>query len=268
MEVSLEADFLGFVGYFSCRGVDFMRKLINLGLFGLVLSCSSADFMPVEEIGVLEQPIFMPNGFGIEEGDHSRCDSDWSGGRCYVPDNRGAKVYVNPFGCPNWFVQRMNNAVIDMNNLVSPYGWSIQLAGINDVWTYQIYCDSSALAPAAYSDHTGGMDCHDSSRGELCQTRAGFIAVRPNYIESKGVFQSGTDFQRRMYVANVVRHELGHLVLGFGHLPGTQGGNKLMAKGFPDDLQSNVWNSLLGPDADEQYMLDCYTPGSGRNDSC
>jgi hypothetical protein len=213
------------------------------------LACGATDegqYTTVEPIGSLEQPIFMPNGFGIEAGDHSRCDSDWSGGTCYVPDNRGAKVYVNPFNCPNWFVQRMNNAVIDMNNLVSPYGWSITLVGINDPFTYQISCDSSDSsdsAPAAYSDHTGSMDCHDSSRGELCQTRAGFIVVRPNYIESKGVFQAATDFQRRMYVANIVRHELGHLVLGFGHLPGTQGGNKLMAKGFPDDLQSNVWNT-------------------------
>lgn len=249
-----------------CSSIPMTYRLLTL-LSAVGLSCASAG--EELQIGTSRQAIFMPDGYGIEAGDHTRCDTEWSGGRCYVPDNRGAKVYVNPAGCPNWYVQRMQNAVIDMNTLVQPYGWSIQLVGINDPWTYQIYCNmGTSVNPAAFSDHTGSMDCHDSSRGELCQTRAGYIEVRPLYAESKGVFQAASDFQRRMWMANILRHELGHLVLGFGHLPGTQQGTKLMAKGYPDDLQSDVWNSLLGPDADEQFMLDCYTPGSGRSNSC
>ncbi len=243
-----------------------MNKCLGLVVLGS-LSCGVSDQVQTN-LGTLSSPVYIPSQMGMEKGDGSRCDSSWSGGVCYVPDSKTVKFYVDGQNCPVWYKQRIQNAVIDMNTLSSPYGWSTQLVGINEPWNFTIYCETESTRPTARTWFNDNFDCHDTDLGDLCQTRTGYIAVRPNYAESKGVFKAATTQQRIYWMANSMRHEVGHAAFNFGHLPGTQQGTKLMAKGYPDDLDSPVWNSFLTPDQDEQHALDCYTPGSSGSSSC
>lgn len=232
-------------------------------LFGILAACGGE---PTESLGTLEQPIYLPTDYGMEDGGKNyKCDGDWDGDVCLVPNDKDLTFFIDGYNCPNWYKQRMQNAVIDVNTMISPLGWRTRIVGINDPWDFVMFCETESTGPEAHSWFRNGMDCHDTTRGELCQTKGGYIALRPNYIESKPIFQNATLLQRIRKVANDLRHEIGHM-LGLGHHRTQRQGKLLMDNGFPDDLSSDAWNKFLGFTQEELRDLECYNPDKGGSD--
>jgi hypothetical protein len=253
-----------------------MKKPSALLALALALACGGESFngvaldTPREDVGTLQQPIYMPSGYGSEEGDQTRCDSDWSGGLCVVPDNRSPNFGIDQCGTnDSLFHRNIYTAlgyVIGVTNSV-PLEWATTRSHSSG-GDYVIRCvgDTSGT-PMSTSYNSITADCHDTERGQLCQSKSGTITVRTGVILNTPGFQAATASQRDRIINNMIRHEAGH-VIGFGHVP--SGPGKLMSVGFTPTPVPGVdaWDNLYTFDSTEIHALDCYRETSGTTPRC
>ena len=250
--------------------------LLTLAVFAFACGDGGEDFYTAPEkvdIGTLEQPIYMPDQYGFEGGSGGRCDSNWEGGRCWVPDIRPISIRLaNSHGCSQFTIDVITLAIQQFGSFL-PSDWPVTYA--ND-GAYQVKCNNSETL--AQNSRLGNMalvkeEEHDTSRGKLTQHRTGTMTLFTGKIAALSGWQCGSstscENRRKVFLSNVFRHELGH-ILGMGHRT-TSSGSRLMDYAFPDYNSSSpqlVWSQALTLDATEKSWLDCYTPGSSTSPSC
>lgn len=251
-----------------------MRQFINATLVALVfVACAGADFEEVggaEEIGTLEQPIFMPNSYGHQDG-FMQCGNPFQG-TCMVPDTRSFVISVHQFTCST---QQFKDQILDAANYAAARawenGWNVSVQNLPNNATgsshWIIKCANNGpagtLGQTSISESIGFLwDCHDTERGDLCQFKRATSIVYENIITGTSAWASGTTTQRNNMIENVGRHELGHM-LGFGHTSASCG-TDLMAT-----CPSGTSYYTLRPfTATQLSMLDCYNETSGTGDNC
>jgi len=224
------------------------------------------------ELGSLEQPIFMPDGYGSEEGDQSRCDTSWSGGKCVIPDNRSPNFGIDQCGTETslfhrniWTALGYTFGVVNS----SPLDWAMTRSHSNG-GDYIVRCVGDTTgAPMSTSFNGVTADCHDTDRGTLCQAKSGTITVRMGVFLQNPAFANATAAEQDRIIQNMLRHEAGH-VNGLGHKKGASY-DQLMAAVYPNApgaAGTDPWANMLTHDSAEIHMLDCYRETSGTTSRC
>ena len=253
-------------------------RAITLMMFALAVACGRPqDFESLQdpaplELGILEQPIFMPTAYGSEKGDQTRCDEDWSGGTCVIPDNRSPNFGIDQCGANTaMFHSNIYTAlgyVIGVTNSV-PLEWATTRSHSNGGdFIFRCVGDAEG-SPMVTSFNSVTADCHDTDRGELCQAKSGTITVRMGVIIAACAEVGATAAQCNRLINNMARHEAGH-VIGLGHEKNA-GSNKLMQTAFPNGPGvpgADPWDNLLTFDSVETHALDCYRETSGTTPRC
>jgi hypothetical protein len=253
-----------------------MKKAIALLASFAAMACGEAIDadgialdVPEEDLGTLRQPIYMPSGYGSEEGDQTRCDSSWSGGGCMIPDNRSPGFAIQS-SClqGTLFHDQAYLALGYVMGVVnsSPLSWAMDRyhSGSAD---WHINCVGSGSLANTSCSILPAPDCHDTPRGELCQCKGGNIDINVNAVQNSPGWVNGTTAQRGRFINNIVRHEVGHAI-GLGHVPSSAG--KLMSVGYPSEPVPGVdpWDNLYTFDSTEVNALDCYRETSGTTPRC
>jgi hypothetical protein len=236
-----------------------------------------------EELGTLEQPIYIEGNYGFEV-DGTKCSPPWSGGTCGVPDIRQFSIGVHQYTCPTQlFKDQILDAANHARDVANANGWSIEVhtyttgpePGHNFDLSdpFDIRCTTSgANVPAGRAgrsdcseniDHI--LDCHDTQFGQLCQYRNCNVFVRNDFITNSSGWAVATNAQRGIVVENVGRHEMGH-ALGFGHSTAT---DDLMFSSISLNAPlTNDWTGLQTYTTTEKHQLDCYRETSGTTTNC
>jgi hypothetical protein len=144
------------------------------------------------------------------------------------------------------------------------YGWNLQIVSMSDA-DYFLGCVTGDTA-ISYFD-ANDAHCQDTQFGQLCKYEGGVIGINTQRIEDRSSWRNASQFQRRKWTNNAIKHELLHM-LGHGHFIGGQDGTKLMAQYFPAGISTPVWNEDLEMDPIEAAAMDCYNPGSSTNPLC
>lgn len=251
-----------------------MKRIIGIAAWAAcAFACASAgDFDDPEasELGSLEQPVFMPNNYGHQDG-FMQCGNPFNG-TCMVPDTRSFVISVHQFTCST---QQFKDQILDAANYAAARawenGWNVSVQNLPNNATgsshWIIKCANNGpagtLGQTSITESVGFIwDCHDSDRGELCQFKRATSIVYENIITASAAWAAGTTTQRNNIIENVGRHELGHL-LGFGHTS-SGCGTDLMAT-CPS---GNSGHTLRPYTAAQLSMLDCYNETSGTGDNC
>lgn len=241
-----------------------MKRLVILGL----VACGGGDFQQPEQVnlGTLEQPIYMPAGYG-REGDGSRCQGEWADSICKVPDwgDREFKIRLDLDTCDAFTADRIREAVGLSQIWMAEYGWDVNI--VRSGQNGNIRCDMNSYGPPGSSSAKAPFDVHITEFGILSQYGGFTITLRPlaYYTCGNGDPWTYATLDEKINVAiNVALHELFH-VAGLGHngQPGT-----LMNSSFACSNSAPQWQGLLEPLADEVAMLRCYNPNSGPNPWC
>ncbi len=253
-----------------------MKKYLSC-LLALALACGG-EYEEAIELGTLEAPIFMPASYGSEEGDQTRCDTNWSGGRCVVPDSRTITYSFHGCGVPgdpiyDQLVLAFNYVKGVANS--APNSWNLSSLGakpnppaLPGRGNYAVVCSPDTFgSPMVTSYGFLSADCHDTDRGDLCQSSQGGITIKLNVIDNASGWLAATPTQRNRLVNNMFRHEVGHTI-GLGHVPTNQ--SKLMSAAFSSAPipGTDPWDNLLTFDATETHALDCYNENSGTGSNC
>lgn len=234
---------------------------------------------PVGDIGTARQAIYMPAGFGSEDGDQTRCDDgNWSGGGCMVPDSRTIKFRIKssgPESCGAVGTIITDQAALALDYAIgvansAPNSWNIQrvadAVGVTAHWT--IKCTPGGSPGTTTGDYSTA-DFHSTARGTIKQVQGGTIVIGTASVTSLPAYVNGTQAQRQRVWNNVVRHEVGHAI-GFGHKKDAPF-SQLMRVSLPQGPTAGVddaWDNLLQYDADEKHMLDCYKETSPTTPNC
>ena len=252
-----------------------MRKIL---LFTILTGCAAADeieIAPQENIGTLEQPIYMPVGFGSEGGGaKTRCDDSWSNGQCWVPDNTNGAyvdlsltVDLNCTGYSGFMNDRLLEALARWQPWMESRGVNADVAFGACGLGYCLKCgDLPGSAAGRFSPVSD--ESHSTPRGTLHQYASGNII-----IDEYSIYQYPFDvapLQKQVNVSiNLIVHELMHLA-GIGH--DATGRLALMSQGVCYGLSTCLseapWNQLLPATAADLNAIDCYNASSGTGDRC
>lgn len=213
-------------------------------------ACGGESSTPLQNMGTLKQPIYMPWNYGME-GDTTACSPPWSGGECQVPDQRNI-TYNWAASCTGEKTNLISNGLWSAAAEVSPLGWTLDVVKSGN-WTIHCLGDQTGSPGSTVAD-TSTMDCHDSQFGEVCQFQGGDIYIRFGVVLSLPAYAIATSNQRRNIFSNILKHEIGH-TFGFGPSAPVVG-------------ELDPWDQVLEFSTGEIDMLDCYTPGSNTNPSC
>lgn len=245
-------------------------KAVHLAGALAALACAGTDVpeLPIENLGTVEQPIFMPAGYG-HEGNSTRCDGSWSGGECQVPDwgDKEFKIKRLLQNCDAWTIDRIDEALTLMQQRLEAVGWTMNLVTSGQNGT--ISC-STASGPPGTMNANGPWDLHSTSRGTLKQYGGFAITIRQwsTYLcdgtgEPGEVWSNATVQEQVNVFINIITHEISHVV-GLGH--GAQG--TLMAQTMACDTDAPQWQGVLDWEPEEYEMLLCYNPNSGTGSDC
>jgi hypothetical protein len=224
------------------------------------------------EVGSLEQPIIIQGEHGIA-ANMGPCGNPFSGGTCYVPDNKANIVAWHPYTCFNniggmsgaWWYQSVYKGMKAGIDYLNARGWNMQLVTLDappgiTVGNIQVRCDygSGAIGQTAINANIAGtpLDCHDTSRGDLCQYNSAVIYVRPPRAPSNPIWATATTTQKSNMVYNVGFHEVLHFA-GLPHRAHNPNAMNIMMPSIQAWL-STQWTTKMVPDVNQSLALYCY----------
>lgn len=243
---------------------NIIKAILALALFACGASPEDenvveGDYIPIGSTG---QEIFMPTGYGAENGSGTpQCSPPWGGGICRVPDSKTLLYKLFASTCSSWWQAR----VVGAEAYVQPF-----LDGLGDDWNYSgevaglynidIRCTASS-GLADFNNLQASTDNHATEFGTLQQWVYGSIRIDTAEIEAQPGWASKTEAQRIRFAENIIRHEYGHS-FGFGH-----GGTGLMRDGS-QWTEAQAYGSTMTFGTTERNMLLCYNEDSGSTDDC
>jgi hypothetical protein len=205
-----------------------------------------ANGSELDELGELEQPIYIPSGYG-----HAGSNACTSVLDCFVPDKKyiQAKFYAST--CSSWWQARMVTAFANIESMVDNLGddWGFIGPGSG---LYEVRC-GNALELGSFTP----LDTQVHSGGPI-QYNKGNILVDVADIQNLPFWVAGsTETQRQTFAVNAIRHEFGHL-LGLPH------GSGIMHAG-PETIW---WNSVISFSAAQRTAMQCYNEDSTTTPDC
>jgi hypothetical protein len=223
------------------------------------------DPMPAADHSLTDK-IYMPLLYGAEKSNGKKCEGTWD--MCQVPDFRDFTITVNQYTCPNqFFADQILDAANWIRDLANANGWTIDViigqpppAGTSK-WIIDCQTGpSNKLGETSFSGGFLGPDCHDSSKGEICQYRESASHIYYDSIQEQSGWATADITEQGRSAENTGRHELAHM-FGIAHPYDT--GTTLMHNAGP-----HRFAALQTMTNDEKRALDCYTPGSSTNPNC
>lgn len=235
-----------------------------LALFAV--ACAGTDDQPEPiNYGTLEQPVYVPGGYGIEgvtnwQGHPDfglRCSgsipADVADNWCSMPDSKSIVIGFQAGTCDSL----MQAAAVDAYNF-----WVAEVTGagftVTTGNTFQMKCGSIA-GTTVLGKFTSGpsWDQIGASYGTLGQYKNGFITMDQTDINAWAQsLAPGSATARHNIKRNLWLHELFHLV-GLAHSHNGTGPELLSEK--PD----GTWVNAKQITQTEWNMLDCYNPANG-----
>jgi len=266
------------------------RFIVLAALAACALACGAPDQVQISEDGFRSietdgfdatitaeddpnvEKIFMPNSYG-HENSFTKCSNPFNGD-CMVPDTRSIVISAHRFTCSETaFKNAVRDAALYMAAVANAEGWNVQTQMLETNATgsshWIIKCANNGppgqAGVTSISESIGFLwDCHDTSRGHLCQYKRATSVINENIIKAMAPWGTATAAQRANISANIAKHEAGHM-FGFGH-PAANG-TTLMNNGGGSTLDS-FWTSTKVFTQDERDQLDCYNETSGTGSNC
>lgn len=266
-----------------------MNKVLMVVMMAMGLACSAGTDETQDEeaeFASVEQPIFMPEGYGADKN-QNRCGNPFAGGECRVPDRRDW-IFEWPCDDNGFDCQRLctdatvrkgiETAAKNMSSFLNAQGWSTSARKATGREpggkVVRMRCDNGPTSGTVGAATTipslclqSDTDCHSTPRGQLFQYGSATITVFPNRVKNLGSIQGGyaslTAAQQRLLFTNIVAHEFGH-VSGLGHADAAT--SPLM--GFGSQGAMPGINTTLQPTTDEKNWWKCYNESSGTNSRC
>jgi hypothetical protein len=232
------------------------KILFVVGLLSTVACGAPADgeyIIPesLDELGQVQQPIFMPTNYG-NEGVGEPCVAPWANSMCFVPDNKHIQVQFQAGTCSAWWQTRMVSAFAFMEAYVDGLGddWNMTSPGNGN---YQVKCGSTT-GFGTFDENNVDIDSHPTPNGQLIQYRKGLIIIDTTDIEGSSTFSGSIESARQKIAHNAIIHEFGHLI-AVGHTP-----TGVMKNGLQTTAQTFT--------TAQSNMLKCYNEDSGTDDDC
>ena len=260
------------------------NKLLLTLLMLCSFACGAEDFAgepegaePVE-IGQVEQALFLPAGYGIEQGtvdgeNTPPCYAPFEGAVCGVPRYRKVDINIYPSTCSYLFVRNeMMAAGAAMRNYFNALGWDIltwEGTKGNRSSAVQMDVRCGTTSSANFLGQTtnvleNAVNCLNAgpSAGLICRYTPSNARIFEANI-SNAVFGL-TSAKASRFANNVIRHEIGH---GLGLAHNTTSGT-LMYPFAASSQHSNYTNIALIPTSAERDLIECYRPTGGTPAGC
>lgn len=254
-----------------------MNNLIKALFFALIFACGAPgeDIAPSENIGTIEQPIFMPSAYGFEDGNNApRCIPPWDGGHCWVPDNTGDNVkllyWIDDASCTHFngfFKDRIHETFLIVQSKLRAQGLVVELMGTKLEAKYTIKCGTNAsgslgrFAPVS-------QQIISTVNGDLVQFGSGTVTIDQSQIEATPCFQTSTLQKQVDFSDNVIQHEMWH-VAGIGHENKPGGNGITVMDPFYDGATNKAsCTGFMNLKTTDLAAIDCYNATSGTGDRC
>jgi hypothetical protein len=234
-----------------------IKKICGLILLALLSACGApndgiyADPEPdaVDELGQLEQPIYVPSGYG-KYVNSEPCQSAQG---CFVPDKKYIQAQFFASTCNNWWQTRMVTAFAEVEGYVDNLGddWGMISPGSG---LYVVRCgsvtggDLGGFSPSDTQSHSSG----------LIQYNRGTIKINTAAVEGQSSWANATEAQRQRFAINLIKHEFGHL-LGLPHEANTLLNNGALTL---------WWNANMSYTTSMRNRMQCYNEDSGTSPDC
>jgi hypothetical protein len=237
-----------------------MAAVVAAGL--MAAACGGAPESSEEpKFGAKAQSISMPAGYGRERGSGEVCDSNWSGGVCYVPDNKEMVMNFRAGSCNDWWKARFVEVWYELEPLVNSIDdeWAM-IGGQNGNSDFYWWCGTRGPA-GLFGQVTmhSRMDLHNvTGRGTLAQYRHGQLHVYTDAVEAQPKWTAVSEDRRQRWARNLIRRLVAEQ---YGH--GIGGGAPLMNGRATDWFaHSHAWTDGM------VETMACYNEDSGTSDDC
>lgn len=249
-----------------------MKQAIK-AVIALALMACGAPAEDAEELGTLEQAIFMPSEYG-QEANGERCIAPWNGGTCTVPDQKTLKWrFPSGHGCSPWSITETRAT---MTQLAAFWGSDYPIvetpAPNNNATIACNTTETSAQNPRLERTQMFGGESHSTSDGTLQQFGTVQITLYEGKIFAAPTFNcvgQACETRRRNFWGNVVRHAAGGHAMGLGHDGTDNQGSHLMDNSFSTtDSTKAAYLGALGYSTTQLNGIDCYNQNSGSGDDC
>lgn len=249
----------------------FTRALCQTAAAVAMASCGG-EYEPEtvpEDLGQLEQPIWLHAGMGTEKGNGLRCSRPYAGGECQIPDRKTINIAADSNTCTSNWQAVFDDAIAEANLITQAYGVHFvngQYEG-GEIKFFLFCNDDSGGNPhgQTWIDALWGYDCNLVGGSDyVCRYENGYIDINlSSIIDDLGpVYVEKTWAQQKRFVKNGILHELFH-VWGLGHSTNSCGSTLMGACANAGDL--SWWNVRKQPTATELKWLGCFNPGAGTS---